>query len=160
MQFECEISLDDYVAAQVLCSKTSAKGQFVKRALLWLLLGLFFILTAAFRWAPDWLSILQLLIGAWFIYGGIASLLPTRLYRRYYAKSDVAGKSYHAEVDENGFSVSGDACSWRVPWTEVRLKGEDKRVFMFKGKGTIFSFGKKYLTDQQQKEIRRFAEML
>jgi hypothetical protein len=159
MQFDYEISSDEYVAAQVLCNKASAMGRFVKPALLWLLLGLFFILTAAFRWVPDWLSILQLLIGAWFIYAGIASLFPARLYRRYYAKSDVAGKRYHAELDENGFSVSGDACSWRVPWAEVRLKGEDRRVFMFKGKGTIFSFGKKYLTDEQQKEIRRFAEM-
>jgi hypothetical protein len=43
----------------------------------------------------------------------------------------LAGKAYHAELDESGFSVIGDVCSWRVLWTEARLKGEDKRVFMF-----------------------------
>jgi hypothetical protein len=50
-------------------------------------------------------------------------------------------------------------CSWRVLWAEARLKGEDKCVFMFSGKGTIFIFGKKYLTDEQQKEIRRLAAL-
>jgi hypothetical protein len=43
-----------------------------------------------------------------------------------------------------------------VAWSEVHLKGENKRVFMFYAKGTIFIFGKKYLTDEQQRDIRRF----
>jgi hypothetical protein len=30
---------------------------------------------------------------------------------------------------------------------------------MFSGKSTIFIFGKKYLTDEQQREIRQFAAM-
>jgi hypothetical protein len=41
----------------------------------------------------------------------------------------------------------------------VRLKGEDNRVFMFTAKGTVFMFGKKYLTAEQQKAIRQFAAM-
>jgi hypothetical protein len=95
--------------------------------------------------------------GVWFVYCGIANLFPTRHYRRYYPQSGLAGKKYHAELDENGFSVSGDACSWRVLWTEALLKGEDKHVFIFSGKGSIFIFGKKYLTDEQQKATRQFA---
>jgi hypothetical protein len=37
------------------------------------------------------------------------------------------------------------------------VSGEDKRVFMFSGKGTVFIFGKKYLTEDQQKAIRQLA---
>ena len=88
-----------------------------------------------------------------FIYWGIVRLFPIRHYRRYYPDSGLVGKSYHAELDENGFSVTGDGCSWRVLWTDPLLKGEDNRVLMFSGKGTIFILGKKYLTDEQQKRF-------
>jgi hypothetical protein len=98
----------------------------------------------------DWPQILLFLTGACFTYGGIVSLFPTRHYRRGYPKFGLAGKNYHVELDENGFSVSGDSCGWRVLGTEVQLKSEDKRVFMFSAKGTMFMFGKKYLTDEQQ----------
>ncbi len=98
-------------------------------------------------------------LAAYFFYFGIYNLFPTHYCRRYYAKSGLAGTSYRAELDENGFSVSGDGCSWRVLWPDVRLKGEDSRVFMFTAKGTVFMFGKKYLSAEQQKAIRQFATM-
>ena len=79
--------------------------------------------------------------------------------RRHSPQSGFAGKKYHAELDENGFSVSGDDCSWRVPWTEALIKSEDKLVFMISAKGTIFIFGKKYLTNEQQNAIRQFATL-
>jgi hypothetical protein len=158
MQFDYEVPVEEYAAAQVLCYKASAKGQLVKQALGWVLLGLFFVLSA-FYWAVAWAPIVlvMMLTGAWFIYWGIRSLFPARHYRRHYPHSGLAGKTYHAELDENGFAVSGDDCSWRVPWAEAQLKGEDNRVFAFSGKNTIFIFGKQYLTDEQQKEIRRLA---
>jgi hypothetical protein len=159
MQFDYEIPVDEYAAGQVLYYRAYAKGRLVKRALGWVLLGLFFVFISAFRWVVDWGPILLLLTGTWFIYGGITSLFPTRYYRRAYPESGLAGKNYHTELDENGFSVTGDSCSWRVLWTEARLKGENKRVFMFNAKGTVFIFGKKYLTDDQQKDIREFAAM-
>jgi hypothetical protein len=86
-------------------------------------------------------------------------VFPTRHFRKYYLESGLAGKNYHAELDENGFSVNGDGCRWQAPWTESRFRGEDKRVFMFSGKGTIFIFGKKYLTYEQQNEIRQLAAL-
>jgi len=159
MQFDYEIPVDEFAAAQVLYSKACSKHLAIKRALGWVLLGSFFVLIAMFRWSADWPPILLLLTGAWFIYGGIAILFPARHYRRYYSQSGLADKKYHAELDNSGFSVSGDACSWHVLWTEAPFKAEDKRVFIFSGKGTIFIFGKKYLTDEQQKEIRRLAAM-
>jgi hypothetical protein len=157
MQFDYEIPVEEYVSAQVLYYR--AKGRIVKRALDWVLLGLFFLLIAVFQWVVNWGPILLLLTGAWFVYRGIASLFPTRHHRRFYAESGLAGKKYHAELDEHGFSVSGDSCSWQMPWNEAQHKGEDKRVFMFRGKGTIFIFGKQYLTDEQQREIRQFAAL-
>jgi hypothetical protein len=159
MQFDYEIPVEEFVAAQVLYYKASTKSHVVERASGWVLLGLFFILIAVSRWAADWAPILLLLTGVWFICLGMTVLFPTRHYRRYYAQSGLAGKKYHAELDENGFVVSGDGCSWRVLWTEALLKGEGKLVFMFNGKGTIFIFGKKYLTDDQQKAIRQFAAL-
>jgi hypothetical protein len=157
MQFDYEIPVDEYAAAQVLYYKGSIKGGALKRAVGWGLLGSFFVLVAVSRWAVDLPPILLLLTGAWFIYSGIVSVFPTRHYRRYYPQSGLAGKKYHAELDENGFLVVGDACTSRVLWTEVLLDGENKHVFMFCAKGTIFIFGKKYLTDEQQKAIRSFA---
>jgi hypothetical protein len=94
-----------------------------------------------------------------FIYWGITILFPIRHYRRYYAQSGLAGKKYHAELDKDGFLVTDDACSWHVLWTEVLFNGEDKRVFMFSGKGTIFIFGKRYLPDEQQIAIRQLTAM-
>jgi hypothetical protein len=159
MQFDYEISANEYVAAQMLYYRAYAKGRILKRALGWTLLGLFFVLIAVSQWVVDWGPILLLLTGTWFIYGGIGSLFPTRYYRRAYPESGLAGKKYHAELDEHGFSVTGDSCSWRVLWTEVPLKGENKHVFMFSAKSTIFIFGKQYLTDELQKDIRQFAAM-
>jgi hypothetical protein len=157
MQFDYEIPVEEYAAAQALYYKACANGKVLKQALGWVVLGSFFVLVAAFKWAADWPLVLLFLTGGWFIYGGIRMLFPTRHYRRYYPQSGLAGKKYHAELDETGFSVSGDGCSWRVLWTDALLKGEDDRVFMFSGKGTIFIFGKQYLTEEQQKAVRQLA---
>jgi len=46
MQFEYEIPVDEYAAAQVLYYKAYAKGKSVKRALGWILLGLFFLFSS------------------------------------------------------------------------------------------------------------------
>ena len=157
MQFEYEIPVEEYAAAQVLYYKAWSKGQVVKRAFAYIVFGLFYVFIAIARWAPDWPPVLVLFTGILFIYAGIATLFPTRHYRRYYSQSDLAGKKYRAEIDVSGFSVNGDGCSWRVLWTEALHKGEDNRVFIFCAKGTIFIFGKKYLTDEQQQTLRQFA---
>ena len=156
MQFEYEIPVEEYAAAQVLYYKALSKGTVVKRAFVYIVLGLFYAFIAIAKWAPDWPPVLVLFTGVLFIYSGIATLFPARHYRRYYSQSDLAGKKYSAEIDESGFSVSGDGCSWRVRWTDALHKGEDKRVFMFCAKGTMFIFGKKFLTDEQQQTLRQF----
>jgi len=60
-------------------------------------------------------------------------------------------------VSDDGFDVAGDTCTWRVRWQGVRLKAENKRVFMFCSYGTIFIFGKQYLANEQQEELRRLG---
>jgi hypothetical protein len=160
MQFDYEIPVDEYVAAQALYYEAQAKGRVIKRALGWFLLSLLVIICIVeLRSAGNWGSIWRLLTVAWFIYATVANLFPKRQFRGSYLESGLAGKRYHGELNENGFSVSGDSCRWQVLWADVRHKGEDKRVFMFTAKGTIFIFGKRYLTDEQQQDIRHFSAM-
>jgi|SRR5437588_11804436 len=159
MQFDYEIPADEFATAQVLYHTARNKRRFVKRGLSWILLGLSFVVITVTRWVLDWGHLLLLVSGWWFVGAGISNFFPTRYFRRMYPESEFPGKIYHAELNEEGFSVSGDACSWRVLWSEVSRKGENDLVFMFGAKGTIFIFGKKYLTDEQQKDICRFATM-
>jgi hypothetical protein len=68
MQFDYEIPVEEYAAAQVLYYNACAKGKLAKQGLSWVLLGLFFIFIAVSQWVMDWAPILVLLTGAWFIY--------------------------------------------------------------------------------------------
>jgi hypothetical protein len=155
MQFNYEIPADEFVAAQIAFHTATNKRRFIKRALGYTLLGVVFGFTALFR-CPDLGPLLLLMAAAYFTCAGITNLFPQRYFRKAYSQSALEGKKYQAELDESGFLVSGDSCSWRVAWSEVHLKGENKRVFIFCAKGSIFIFGKKYLTDEQQRDIRRF----
>lgn len=155
MQFNYEIPADEFVAAQIAFHTAKEKHRFIKRAFGYMLLGVVFGLIALFRY-PDLGPLLLLLVAVYFTCVGITNLFPQRYFRKAYPQSGLAGQSYQADLDDNGFTVNGDSCSWRVAWSEVHLKGENKRVFIFCAKGTIFIFGKKYLTDEQQRDIRRF----
>ncbi|MGB8131847.1 MAG: YcxB family protein [Candidatus Angelobacter sp.] len=155
MQFNYEIPSDEFVAAQIALHTAKNKRRLIKRALGYTVLGVVFGLIALFRY-PDLGPLLLLLVAANYICVGITNLFPQRYFRKGYLQSGLEGKSYQAELDESGFLVNGDSCSWRVAWSEVHLKGENKRVFIFYAKGTVFIFGKKYLTDEQQRDIRRF----
>jgi hypothetical protein len=155
MQFDYEIPAYEYGSAQVMYYHGSHR-RLIKKAIGWGLAGLLFVLTALFRFA-DFGPFLLLLTGLWFIYIAIVYLFPMRQIRRYYSKTGLAGKTYHAEADESGFSVTGNSCSWRALWTETSVKRENKRVFLFVAKETLFIFGKQYLTEEQQNELRRLA---
>jgi hypothetical protein len=155
MHFEYEITADEYVAAQLLYYKRRGGRKRVERAAGWILAGLFFIVVAWNERVLNWAPILLAAIGAWWIYAGVANLFPARYFRRAYREVEVAGKRFKADVNEDGFEVTGDLCSWRIRWPGVRLKCENKRVFMLYSAGTIFMFGKKYLNDEQQQELRQ-----
>ncbi|HKD80920.1 MAG TPA: YcxB family protein [Candidatus Angelobacter sp.] len=155
MQFNYEIPADEFVAGQIVLHTAKDKRRLVKRALGYTLLGVLLGLVAFFRY-PDLGPLLLMMVAAYCVYAGITNLFPQRYFRKGYSRSGLAGKNYHAELDDNGFLVSGDSSNWRVAWTEVSIKGENKRVFMFYAKGDLFIFGKKYLTEEQQKDMRCF----
>jgi hypothetical protein len=72
-------------------------------------------------------------------------------------ESRTGGKTFKADLSEEGFEVSGDECNWRVRWRGVRVKGENESVLVLYGANTVFIFGKKYLSHEQQQEFRKLA---
>ena len=157
MKFEYEISVNDSVAAQLLYYKLTTGNKRFERASFWLFGGIFFIFIAydqpVFNWAP----ILLAATGAKWIYAAFRILFPGRYFRGFYQRDNLSGRKFQANLNEEGLEVNGDLCSWRAPWRGVSVKGEDKSVFMLYVEGTLFIFGKKYLTDEQQHELRRLA---
>jgi hypothetical protein len=159
MKFEYEITADDYAASQILYYKLSIGYNRVKRAVYWILAGVFLILVAWGEWGPHWSQVFLAGIGVWWIYAGTICLFPRRYLRRAYRGVGLSGKKFQADLDEEGFEVIGDLCSWRLRWPAVSVKGENKYVFIFFGGTSIFMFGKQYLTDEQQRELRKLAAL-
>ena len=157
MKFIYEIPIDEYVASQTLYYRLTTGGRRVRRASFWIATGIFFIFIAwnqeVFNWAP----VLLVITGSWWICRASLILFPAHYFRSHYKGSAVAGEKFQADVDAEGFEVVGDLCSWRVRWAAVTEKGENERVFILVAKGTIFMFGKKYLTAEQQRELRALA---
>jgi hypothetical protein len=58
-------------------------------------------------------------------------------------------------MGEDYFEVVGEFCTWRIKWPGVSLKGENNDVFVFYAENYVFIFGKKYLNNAEQDELRR-----
>lgn len=144
-------------ASQLLYYKLGGGRKHRERAVQWILAGVILVAIAWSEWSLNWTPILLALIGIWWICSAGKSLFLTRYYRREYPKSDLAGKRFMADVGEEDFEVTGDECSWRVRWAGVRLKGENEQVFMLQSYGTLFIFGKEYLSTEQQEDLRRLS---
>jgi hypothetical protein len=160
MQFEYEISVDEYVAAVALYHKLSGRRvRLHENPIVWIAVGVFFILVAwqekTFNWGP----VLLTLLGIWWIFAGFMGLFPTKHFRRTYQEAEFWGDRFKADLDEDGFGVEADLCAWRVRWRGVKVKGEDDLVFMFYSANTVFSFGKRFLDESQQEELRRLSGM-
>ena len=159
MKFTYEIPIDEYVASQTLYYRLTTGRRRIERATFSITAGIFFIFIAwrqeVFNWAP----VLLVTTGSWWIYRALLILFPEHYFRRHYKSAAVAGETFHADVDAEGFEVVGDLCSWRVRWAAVTVKGENERMIILVARGIIFMFGKKYLTDEQQRELRRFAAL-
>ena len=156
MQFEYKIGIDEYVAAQVLYRKLHSRRKRLDAAIAWVLCGVVMIILPYNERPLTWSSSLLALMGVWWIYAGIMSLFPILYFKRSYRRSDLAGRTFKTNVRQDDFEVSGDTCSWRVKWAGVTVKGENQAVFLLYGP-TMFIFGKKYLSEQQQGELRAFA---
>jgi len=157
MQFEYEISRDQFVSSQLLYHKLGGGRKLVERRVYWILAGFVLIAVAWSDRSLNWSPLLLALIGIWWTYSVVASLFPVRPFRKAYLKSDLAGKKFKADVGEDGFEVTGDECSWRVRWSGVREKGENDQLFMLHSHGTLFIFGKEYLNTEQQAQFRRLS---
>jgi hypothetical protein len=159
MKFEYEISRDEYADAQILYCRLSTGSNNFKRGAPWVLAGVFCIFMPWYEGIRNWATMLLAAIGAWWLYAGLTNLFPGTYLRRQYLTAGMSGKKYQAEVDENGFEVTGDVCSWHARWPAVSVKGENKHIFMLFAANTVFIFAKKYLTAEQQDELRRFAAL-
>jgi hypothetical protein len=160
MHFEYEIPPDEFVASQLLYYKLSRGRKRILNAVGSTLLGLLLIVVAWDERAVDSVPFLLAILGAWFIYMGVVWSFPSKYFRRAYQKGELAGKKYQADLNQDGFEVAGDLRSWRVRWEGVRLKGENEQVFILYSAGTLFMFGKKYLSNEQQQELRRLSGLM
>ncbi|HTT21877.1 MAG TPA: hypothetical protein VMG82_23310 [Candidatus Sulfotelmatobacter sp.] len=160
MHFEYEIGPDEYVASQVLYFKLSSGRKRLRGVAISILLSSLFILVAVSRGDFRWDDFFLILVAAWWFYAAFQNLFPESYYRRAYRSADLAGKKFKAEMSDEGFQVAGEDCAWRVRWPGVRWKGENGTVFLICTSGTIFMFGKKYLSDQQQQELRRLSGLV
>lgn len=167
LQFQYEIPLDEYVAAQTLYYRSLDRTRHIGRAARWLIAGVGLVVIASnsssLSWAPNdswtsWSVVLLAAIGIWWSYAGIRMLFPARHFRRAYRSFQFAGKSFKADMDENEFRIAGEFIEWRVKWPAVQTKSENERVFIFVAGGTIFIFGKKFLSSDQQQELRKLAD--
>ena len=155
VRFEYEITPDEFAATQALFQKASRTGD---SWITWLIAGVLFTWVAwNERVAHSKPALLLAVVGAYSLYTVITLLFPSMRFRSAYALIRLAGMRFKAEADENSFRVAGDSYSWDVRWSGVLFKGENESVFMLCSQGTIFAFGKKYLSEQQQNELRRLS---
>jgi len=161
LTFEYEIPREEYVAASRLYYrlKTDRRGRLWRslRAIWWVSAGIILILLGCREAASDLVSLVLVIIGAWWAYAGMASFFHRAYYGRAYRRSGLAGQRYKVDLNEEGFEVSGEMLAWRVKWPGVKFKGEDELAFVLVSAGTVFIFGKKYLDAGQQQELRRLS---
>ena len=159
VRFEYEISRSDYAASQSAYYKLNVGRRRVYYAVLWIAVGSFFTLIASTQQVFNWAEILLGATGLYLIYCGILGFFPRLHFRRYYASSGMVGMKFHATIDNEGFEVTSDSCTWRVPWSGVSFKDENKGMFTLYAAGTLFIFAKRYLSDDQQRELRLLARL-
>ncbi|HUA01418.1 MAG TPA: YcxB family protein [Candidatus Aquilonibacter sp.] len=165
LQFQYEIPVDEFVAGQSLYNKLKSRNRRFGQAALRILAGVALLVIGIYSRPGVWMALdasaapfaALATLGIASIYGGFRLLFPSRYFRGAYGPSGLAGKSYHADVNETGLRVAGEFCEWTVKWPGVQLKGEDERVLIFYAANTIFIFGKRFLTNEQQQELRRLG---
>jgi len=157
MEFEYEITADDYAAASVLyyrLTRTSQSGSG------WLLAGAILLVVALIERDRGVSPLLLGAIGIWWMGAGLGRIFPRLLrgyYRRYYNRLGLSNQKYRASLNEDGFQVIGHCCTWHNRWADVSPKGEDEGLFMLFAHGTLFIFAKRYLADEPQKTLRSLA---
>ncbi len=111
-------------------------------------------LQAKFGWPEFLLAVTSPL----WCYAGVSSLFPG-VFKKYLQTclsriTSACAKGFRAAMNQSGFEVTEDSCSWRVQWPAVTMRSEDVKVFLLCSYGSMFIFGKRYLTGEQQQELR------
>ena len=160
MEFEYEISADDYAAAAILYHNLSGKRRSASE---WIFSGACLLIICLLERDRGLSPIVLGAIGVWWMWAGITRVFPGSYFRRpylkHYQKLGLKGKKYRANVSQDGFKVVGENSSWNYRWANVLVKCEDKRVFVLFAGATLFIFAKRYLVDQQQQELRNLANL-
>jgi hypothetical protein len=155
MHFEYQVSIDEYASASLLYWELTSGRSRIERALFWIAAGAALVVIA-WTESPLLRSIVMTAVGALWIYeGGLRNLVPESYLYRNYSGERLHGRTFRAEINEEAFEVTTGSWNWRVPREGIRLRAEDERVFLAYSFGTMFIFGKKYLTPEQQQDIRR-----
>ena len=157
VQFEYEIRVDEYAAAQSIYYNFTRRHSRTIRPLWRIFAGIVLIVAGGSQQGSDLASLLLAMIGAWWVYAGIALFFPAKYFRRAYKGAALAGEVFKAVINEKGLEITCDKCAWQVTWPGVTFKAEDKRVFVILSYGTLFIFGKKYLNSEQEKQIRELS---
>jgi hypothetical protein len=100
------------------------------------------------------------MVGFYWIYACVSALFPARHYRRYYPGTRLAGKKFRATVIDEGIEVASDLTLTTSMWADITVTAADDQAFMLYSQdtATIFMFGKKYLSAEQQNELSRLID--
>jgi hypothetical protein len=162
MDFEYEVSADDYVDALILYYRVNRRRLGADTGMYFIIAGLLLSVGLAER-ERGMSPLLVVAFAALMLWIGIVHVFPRlssrRSYRRNFRELGIEGKKYEANVSEKGLNIAGDDTTWRRQWSDISSKGEDRQLFMLYSRGTLFIFAKQYLTDDQQRELRTLASL-
>lgn len=161
LKFTYEITEDDYVACQLLHYEAKyGKKRNTQNALAWILLGIFLIVVAYNAQEVSWPTVLLAMSGAYWTFSGVNAMFLVRHFRRFYPGTKLQGKKFNAVIDEQGIEISSNVTYTKSKWSDVTVRSEGKDAFMLYSQesATLWMFGKKYLNDEQQREMVRLLE--
>jgi hypothetical protein len=160
MQFQYQISQSDYVGSMRLLWKLQRGRRIVSSAVGFIVVGAGFIFIAVDKQrVADIAPLILVLGGAWYICAGLRSLFPGWYLRDAFNSSELSGKQYLAEVDEQGVGFTGDMQRWWSSWASVRYRGEAREAFTLATSKEVYIFPKRFLNAEQQSELRTLARM-
>jgi len=159
MEFSYTITADEFNAGQVLYHKMKRGKRRFADVAVGIAIAVFFMAVALSEPRLSWAPILLSAMALQYLYAALVNLFPILYVRTKYKQANLHGKTYKAVVNEEGMDITGDVCGWHIRWPGVQLKAENDKVFMFLAANTLFIFGKQYLDESQQQEMRKLSEL-
>ncbi len=157
MEFEYEVSADDYADASILYYRLNRRRLGANTGSFFIFGG-FLLMVGLIEWEKGLSPLLLVVLGGFTIWFGVVNAFPRlssrKKLRKNFREFGIDGKKYQANVNEEGLNIAGDSATWSRSWADISLKGEAKQLFMFYSRGTLFIFAKRYLTDEQQGTLR------